>query len=46
MKEVVLAGEHHLADERVRPDYAVFVSGALTGFVEIKAPGKGVDPGA
>jgi len=41
---VVLAGEHHLADERVRPDYAVFVHGALTGFVEIKAPGKGVDP--
>jgi hypothetical protein len=41
---VVLAGEHHLADERVRPDYAVFVRGALTGFVEIKAPGKGVDP--
>lgn len=41
--EVVLAGEHHLAEDRVRPDYAVHVAGALIGFVEIKAPGKGVD---
>jgi hypothetical protein len=41
---VVLAGEHHLADDRVRPDYAVFVDNALVGFMEIKAPGKGVDP--
>lgn len=40
---VVLAGEHHLADDRVRPDYAVYVGGALVGFVELKAPGKGVD---
>lgn len=42
--EVVLTGEHHLADDRVRPDYAVYVKGALVGFVEIKAPGKGADP--
>jgi hypothetical protein len=42
--DVVLTGEHHLADERVRPDYAVHVAGALVGFVEVKAPGKGVDP--
>jgi SAM-dependent methyltransferase len=41
---VVTAGEAHLADERVRPDYAVFVDDALVGFVEIKAPGKGADP--
>lgn len=40
---VVLTGEHHLADERVRPDYAVHVGGALVGFAELKAPGKGVD---
>ena len=40
---VVVAGEHHLTDERVRPDYAVHVAGALVGFAEIKAPGKGVD---
>ncbi|MGI8792901.1 MAG: type ISP restriction/modification enzyme [Acidimicrobiales bacterium] len=41
--EVVLTGEHHLAEDRVRPDYAVHVAGVLIGFVEIKAPGKGVD---
>jgi hypothetical protein len=41
--KVVLTGEHHLATERVRPDYAVYASGALVGFVELKAPGKGVD---
>jgi hypothetical protein len=41
---VVLVGEHHLADDRIRPDYAVHVGGALVGFVEIKAPGKGADP--
>lgn len=41
--DVVLAGEHHLAGDGVRPDYAVYVAGALSGFVEIKAPGKGVD---
>ena len=40
---VVVTGEHHLADERVRPDYSVHVGGALIGFVELKAPGKGVD---
>lgn len=45
VSRVVPAGEHHLADERVRPDYAVHVAGALTGFVELKAPGKGVEPG-
>jgi hypothetical protein len=41
--DVVLAGEYHLAEDRIRPDYAVHVAGALVGFVEIKAPGKGVD---
>lgn len=38
-----LAGEHHLAEDRIRPDYAVYVNKALLGFVELKAPGKGVD---
>lgn len=41
---LVLAGEEHLADLRVRPDYAVMVGGALTGHIEVKAPGKGADP--
>jgi hypothetical protein len=27
-----------------RPDYAVSVHGALAGFIELKAPGKGGDP--
>jgi hypothetical protein len=40
---VVVAGEHHLTDERVRPDYAVHVAGALVGFAEIKAPSSAHD---
>ena len=40
---VELTGEHHLAEHRIRPDYAVYVGGALVGFIEVKAPGKGVD---
>lgn len=40
----VLAGEERLGDIRVRPDYAVHVGGALAGFIEVKAPGKGADP--
>lgn len=41
---VALSGEHRLAEERVRPDYAVYVQGALVGFIEMKAPGLGADP--
>ncbi len=40
---MVPVGEHLLAAERIRPDYAVSVGKALVGFVELKAPGKGVD---
>ncbi|NMR19002.1 type ISP restriction/modification enzyme [Cellulomonas fimi] len=29
---------------QVRPDYGVSVKGAITGYVEVKAPGKGIDP--
>ena len=29
---------------QVRPDYGVAVNGAITGYVEVKAPGKPVDP--
>jgi len=36
---VELTGEHHLAEHRIRPDYAVYVGGALVGFIEVKAPG-------
>lgn len=28
----------------MRPDYAIMVDGVLTGYVELKAPGKNIDP--
>ena len=34
-------GEPSLPDSLGRPDYAVHVGGLLTGYVELKAPGKG-----
>ncbi len=37
-------GETALSDLKTRPDYAIIVHGALAGFVEIKAPGKGGNP--
>lgn len=40
----VLVGESSLADLKTRPDYSVAVNKALTGFIEVKAPGKGADP--
>ena len=41
---VVAVGESTVSDLRTRPDYAVTVHGALVGFIELKAPGKGADP--
>lgn len=41
---VRLVGETRLADLKTRPDFAVTVSNALVGFIEVKAPGKGADP--
>lgn len=41
---VVAVGESSLSELKTRPDYAVTVHGALVGFVELKAPGKGADP--
>lgn len=41
---VVAVGETSLSEIHTRPDYAVTVHGALAGFVELKAPGKGADP--
>ncbi|SCE91510.1 N-6 DNA Methylase [Micromonospora coriariae] len=32
-------------ERQVRPDYGVSVGGAITGYMEIKAPGKSIDPG-
>lgn len=41
---VTLVGESTLSALGTRPDYAVTVRSALTGFIELKAPGKGADP--
>jgi len=41
---LTLIGEKSLAEMRTRPDFAVKVRGALIGFIEVKAPGKGADP--
>lgn len=41
---LTLIGETSLAELSVRPDYAVEYDGALLGFLEVKAPGKGADP--
>ena len=41
---VAAVGESALGDLKTRPDYAITVHGALVGFVELKAPGKGADP--
>ena len=42
--QVVAVGESSLSELKTRPDYAVTVSNALIGFIELKAPGKGADP--
>jgi hypothetical protein len=41
---IVAVGESSVSNLKTRPDYAVTVRNALTGFVELKAPGKGADP--
>ena len=38
---VAAVGESSISNLKTRPDYAVTVRNALTGFVELKAPGKG-----
>lgn len=42
--DVNVIGEVKMADIASRPDFAVTVGGSLTGFVEVKALGKGADP--
>ena len=41
---VHLIGETTLSEIKTRPDFAVTVTKALVGFIEVKAPGKGADP--
>lgn len=43
-RSVTLVGEVPLVDLRARPDYAVYVDGALVGYLELKRPGSGADP--
>jgi hypothetical protein len=43
---VVAVGETTLSGMGTRPDFAITVGDALTGFIEVKAPGKGADPRA
>lgn len=42
--DVNVIGEVKMADVSSRPDFALTIGKALTGFVEIKALGKGADP--
>ena len=42
--EVAAVGESSVTEFKTRPDYAVTTRGALVGFIEVKAPGKGADP--
>lgn len=38
------AGGGLISEGLVRPDYAIMVDGVLTGYVELKAPSKNIDP--
>ncbi len=44
--KLVIIGETSVSALAVRPDFAVEYDGALAGFIELKAPGKGADPRA
>ena len=41
---IVAVGEISLTDLKTRPNYAVTRRNALSGLIEVKAPGKGADP--
>jgi Type ISP C-terminal specificity domain/N-6 DNA Methylase len=42
--QIQLIGETTLAEMKTPPDFAVIITNALVGFIEVKAPGKGADP--
>jgi hypothetical protein len=44
--QAVFHDEVRDTERRVRPDYGVSIDGAITGYVEVKAPGKAVTPAA
>ena len=41
-REIVCVGETSLPDRQGRPDFGILEKGLLTGYAELKAPGKGV----
>ncbi|MEW6355513.1 MAG: type ISP restriction/modification enzyme [Planctomycetota bacterium] len=43
-KDIVLEGEARLRDRLGKPDFAAHDGRLLTGYVELKAPGKGANP--
>lgn len=44
--KVVAFDEVSDVERNVRPDYAIQVNGAITGYLEVKAPGENLDPAA
>jgi hypothetical protein len=44
-REIVCTGETRLAGRLGKPDYAVHATQLLAGYVELKAPGLGANPG-
>ncbi len=43
-RDAVMVGETSLSDLKTRPDYSVTRRNELIGFIEVKAPGKGIAP--
>lgn len=43
-RDVALTTEAQLAEEKVKPDMAVYVGGLICGYIELKKPGLGADP--
>jgi len=44
-RPAVLHDEVSDFDRRVRPDFGVSIDGVVMGYVEVKAPGVGINPG-
>jgi len=44
LERIVCHGEVHLSEFGVRPDIRVDVGGGLVGYIELKAPGRSIDP--
>lgn len=44
--QAVFHDEVRDTERRVRPDYGVSIDGAITGYIEVKAPGRAIAPAA